>query len=82
MRLAQARAGERSDFSVCGGRSELATAMGGAIRPAWPNSDFLTSLIFRVFQRYPRDPDPRNVRYPVAMGRKPYATSSMYEYLR
>jgi hypothetical protein len=31
-------------------RSELAMATRGSICPARPKSDFLTSLIFRVFQ--------------------------------
>jgi hypothetical protein len=31
----------------------LAMATRGSICPARPKSDFLTSLIFRVFQQYP-----------------------------
>jgi len=51
------RVGRKADLSVCGGRIELAMATRGAICPARPNSDFLMSLIFRVFQRYRPKPD-------------------------
>jgi hypothetical protein len=59
--------GRKTDFSVCGGPSELAMATSGAICPARPKSDFLKSLIFRVFQQYRSLPEiegSRDVGFP------------------